>query len=139
MLVLAAPAQATSPCMPLSSEQFSALKDASDVIVRVRVTDYAVDRNNPHSVKSMTRADVLNVYKGDVGSAVVITGWASYFEPLYTYDKKSEVVLLLKKDGDLLRLLDSSWSSCVPSVIGIPHGLDDTDKEAFIRARLLID
>lgn len=139
VILFAAPVQATSPCVPLTAEQFSALKSASDVIAHVRITDYAVDQSNPHSLKSWTRADVLRVYKGELGDTVVIAGWASYFQPLYTYDKNSEAVLLLKTDGNVQRLVDSSWSSCVPSVIGIPDHLNAEDKDVFIRARLVME
>ncbi|MDP2205020.1 MAG: hypothetical protein Q8K65_01805 [Alphaproteobacteria bacterium] len=135
-IFLAAPAQATSPCVQQTPEQFADVKAASDLIAHVRLSNYKAADGNPHRDDSWTKADVLHVYKGAPAEAVKITGWASYYQPLYTYDKGSEAVLLLKKDGDKWRLTDMNWKSCVPSVIGLPADMDAAQKEEFIAERL---
>lgn len=134
---LAAPAQATSPCVQQTPEQFAAVKAASDLIVHVRITDYKAADGSPHRDDSWTKADVLQVYKGEEAIAsITITGWASYYQPLYTHDKGSEAILLLKEDAGKWRLTDMNWKSCVPAVIGLPADMDAAQKEAFIRERL---
>lgn len=135
-IAFAAPAQATSPCIPQTPEQFAAVKAESDLIAYVRITDYKAADNSPHNDNSWTKADVLRVYKGAEIEAVKISGWASYYQPLYIHDKGSEAVLLLKKDGEKWRLTDMNWKSCVPSVIGLPPDMDAAQKEAFIQKRL---
>jgi len=135
-MTFAASAQATSPCMPQTPEQFAEVKAASDLIAHVRITNYKAAGGSPHRDDSWTKADVLHVYKGAPAEAVKIAGWASYYQPLYTYDKGSEAVLLLKKDGDKWRLTDMNWKSCVPAVIGLPADMDAAQKEEFIRERL---
>ncbi|MFN7114457.1 MAG: hypothetical protein ACK4PK_08895 [Alphaproteobacteria bacterium] len=135
-IFLTAPAQATSPCVQQTPEQFADVKAASDLIAHVRITHYKAAAINPHRDDSWTKADVLHVYKGAPAETVKITGWASYHQPLYTYDKGSEAVLLLKKDGNKWRLTDMNWKSCVPSVIGLPADMDVEQREEFIRERL---
>ena len=139
MLCVLPPVQATSPCVPQTAEEFAETKDASDLIVHVRITDYFAAWQKPDHPKSSTRADVLKVYKGDPAiDKVIVMGWVSYYLPLYTYEKGSEAVLLLKKHEGHNRwiLTDMSWKSCVPAVIGIPADMTAAQKEAFIRERL---
>jgi hypothetical protein len=135
-LSLAAPAQATSPCVPQQPEQFAIVKAASDLIAHVRITDYKAADGSAHHKDSWTKADVLQVYKGEAITGITITGWAGYYPPLYHYDKGSEAVLLLQKDGDKWRLTDMNWKFCVPAVIGLPVDMEDAQKEAFIAKRL---
>ena len=132
-------AGATSPCVPQTAQEFKSLKEASDLIVEVKIIDY---QNTP-GTQAWTEAAVMKVYKGDVaGAAIHIHGWASYDMPLYTYDKGSEVVLLLKKTDTGYELADMTWKSCVPAVIGLPahfpiQWMGKTyTRDAFIDARL---
>jgi len=136
-LFMSAGAQATSPCIPQTPEQFAELKASAELIVRVSIVDYHAEAENPHHENSWTQADVLHTYKGDAGATrIKISGWTSYAEPLYVQDRGSEAVLLLMRAGDAWRLADMSWKSCVPAVIGIPPAMDAARKDAFIQSQL---
>lgn len=131
------PSGATKACTPLTPEQFSALKAAADLVVRVSITDYAAPSAGASGASAWTSADVLRVYKGDSGAEnIKISGWTSYSMPLYTLARGQEAVLLLNRAGKEWRLADADWISCVPAVIGIPQNMDEDAKEAFIHARL---
>lgn len=129
-------AQATSPCVPQTPEQFAEVKEISDLIVHVRITDYKTVNNSPHDDDGWTTAAVVHVFKGVAPESVKISGWVSFYPPLYVYNKGSEAVLLLKREGAKWRLTDMNWKSCVPSVIGLPVDMDAAQKEQFIRTRL---
>lgn len=143
LLLSPAAAFATSPCMPQTPAEFTAMKEAADLIVHVKITDYHAHNDNPHTEKSWTDVEVLKVYKGEeTKKALRLHGWASYYMPLYVHDKGSEAVLILKKADEGYHLADLSWKKCVPAVIGLPatfpmewKGKTYT-REEFIEARL---
>lgn len=138
LILPVSPSDATKACTPLTPEQFSALKSAADLIVRVSITDYAAPVTGTPAVDaSWTAAKVLQVYKGDAGAEnIKVSGWTSYSMPLYTLARGQEAVLLLKRSGGEWHLGDARWLSCVPAVIGIPSGMNAARKEAFIQSRL---
>lgn len=116
LLLLPAAAQATPPCMPQTPEEFAATKAASDLIVHGIITGYG----SADSPSGWTDIKTVQSYKGDAPESLRISGWTSYFMPLYNYDKGTELLLLLKKDGGTYTLTDMSWKKCVPAVIYLP-------------------
>lgn len=135
-------AAATSPCVPQTPEQFQAVKNDSDLIAHVRVQNYYREKNPNSPENGLTFVKVLQTYKGQADSDVMTVRWASYYPPLYTYDVGNEMVLLIKKEEGKWYLTDSSWKSCVPSVIGLPKEFPiqwkgkTYSREEFIQARL---
>jgi hypothetical protein len=134
---------ATSPCVPLTPEQFEAVKDESDLIIHAKVIDYHAAQGNPHAPQSWTDLEVLKVYKGEAAQKNLrLGGWSSYFMPLYPHDKGVELVLLLKRTEAGYQLTDASWKKCVPAVIGLPEAFPlqwkgrSYTREEFIDARL---
>lgn len=142
-LLSPAMAFATSPCIPQTPAEFTVMKEAADLIVHVKITDYQVHNDNLHAERSWTDVEVLKVYKGETAEkALRLHGWASYYMPLYVHDKGAEAVLMLKKTDSGYELADLSWKKCVPAVIGLPaefpvkwNGKTYT-RDAFIDARL---
>ena len=140
LLVLMFPfaAGATSPCVPQTATEFKELKETADLIVAVKIINY-----HTHATQAWTDAKVVEVYKGAASDKNIrIHGWASYYMPLYTYDKGAEAVLLLKKAEVGYELADMTWKSCVPAVIGLPSEFPIKwmgkayTREEFIHARL---
>jgi len=142
-LMVPSAAVATSPCVPQTPAEFEATKEGADLIAHVKIIDYHANLGSPHAPQSWTDVEVLNVYKGETAQKKLrLYGWASHYMPLYTYDKGSEAVLLLKKTEAGYQLADLSWKKCVPAVIGLPttfpiewKGRTYT-REEFIQERL---
>ena len=135
-------AAATSPCVSQTPEQFQAVKDDSDLIVHGQIVGAYRYKQPTTQENGITWLRILHTYKGEAADDVIKVRWVSYYPPLYTYDKDSEVVLLLKQRDGGWYLTDDSWKKCVPSVIGLPatfpiqwNGKAYT-REEFIEARL---
>lgn len=135
VMFLPSAAQATSPCRQQTAEEFAATKAASDLIVHGIITDYGSE----DSPAGWTDIKTVKSYKGEAPEKLRISGWTSYFMPLYTYEKGMEVLLLLKKDGKNYVMTDLSWKNCVPSVIYLPpeEQLKKSDGTGLTRAEYI--